>query len=181
MKLANSVLVAPAIALLFVTAPAASAGEAIQPGFYSHEPANIGIRISGARSGELCTDASGLDSVCRVATLLTVEGHDSCLGDDDESYPCTRYGYRFDYSGATPDTEIRCHATQNNGVRKREKDYTIAVESDAGSVFHPSWIIYGPVERRAMFTEVHECSYSGALLATIEFIFSYEPSTSPMP
>ena len=32
-----------------------------------------------------------------------------------------------------------------------------------------------------MITEVHECSYSGASLATIEYIISYEPSANPAP
>jgi len=180
MKLANSVLVAPAIALLLVTAPAAFAGETIQPGFYSHEPASVGIQINGARSGELCTDASGSDNICRVATKITVVGHDTCIGDDDNPYPCTRYGYQYDYSGATPDTEIQCHATLNDGFRKREKDYAIEVGSDSGSIFQPSWMSYGPVDRRIMVTEVHDCSYSGARLATIEYIFTYEPSTNPV-
>jgi hypothetical protein len=40
---------------------------------------------------------------------------------------------------------------------------------------------YGPVDRRMMVTEVHECSYSGARLATIEYIFTYEPSVNPAP
>jgi len=157
----------------------ALAGETIQPGFYSHEPTDVGIRISGARSGELCTDVSGSDNICSVATKITVVGHDTCIGTDDKSYPCTRYGYRYDYNGATPDTEIRCHATLNDGFRRREKDYTIEVRSDAGSIFHPSWMSYGPVDRRAMVTEVHECSYLDTRLATIEYIFTYEPSTSP--
>jgi len=171
---------APAILLLCFFASSAYAGETIQPGFYSHEPANVGIRISGARSGELCTDASGSDNVCSIATKITVVGHETCVGTDGKPYPCTRYGYQYAYSGATPDTEIQCHATLNDGFRKREKDYAIEVGSDAGSIFHPSWMSYGPVDRRMMVTEVHDCSYSGARLATIEYIFTYEPSTSPV-
>ncbi len=54
----------------------ALAGEAIQRGFYSHEPTNIGI--SGARSGEICGGTFGSDSVCSIATAITVQGQDTC-------------------------------------------------------------------------------------------------------
>lgn len=181
MKLTIPAIAAPVILLLCFVGSSAFAGETVQPGFYSHEPAGVGIRISGARSGEICTDASGSDKVCSVATKITVEGRDNCIGTEGQQYTCTRFGYRYDFSGATPDTEIRCHATRNDGFNKREMDYTIAVESDSGSIFHPAWIPYGPVERRMMLTEVHECSYSGASLATIEYIITYEPSANPAP
>jgi len=157
----------------------AHAGETIQPGFYSHEPANVDIRIRDARSGELCTDTTGSDTVCSVATKLTVQGTDTCLGDDGKPYPCTRYGYRYDYEGATPGTEIQCHTTRNDGFNKRQKDYSITLDSGAGSVFQAEWIGYGPVDRRVMLTEVHKCSYLGELLATIEYIVTYEPSMDP--
>lgn len=181
MRLAIPAIAVPVITLLCSVGSFAFAGETVQPGFYSHEPAGVGIRISGARSGEICTDPSGSDNVCSVATKITVEGRDSCMGTDGQQYTCTRFGYRFDFSGATPDTEIRCKSTRNDGFKKRDMDYTIAVESESGSIFHPAWIPYGPVERRIMLTEVHECSYSGASLATIEYIISYEPSANPAP
>jgi len=165
--------------LVCVASPIAFAGEAIQPGFYSHEPENVGIHIKGIRSGELCADATGTDNVCTTETMLSVKGADTCLGDDRKSYPCTRYGYRFDYEGATPGTEIRCQTTRNDGFNKQQKEYSISLDSDAGSVFQPEWIGYGPVERRVMLTEVHECSYRGELLATIEYIITYEPSMNP--
>ena len=155
------------------------AGETIQPGFYSHEPANVGIRITRARSGQVCTDSTGAENVCSTETKLTVNGIDTCLGDDRKPHPCTRYGYRYDYEGATAGTEINCQATRNDGFNKRSKDYTIKLNSDAGSVFQPEWIGYGPVERRTMLTEVHDCSYLGERLTTIEYIITYEPSMNP--
>lgn len=181
MKSSISHSVALALWLLNVVSPVALAGQSIQPGFYSHESTDINISISEARSGELCADPTGVDSVCSIATKLTVKGADTCLGDDGRPYPCTRYGYRYDFEGATPGTEIRCEATQNDGFNKRQKEYSKSLDSDSGNVFQPEWIKYGPVERRTMLTEVHECSYLGAPLATIEYIITYEPSANPAP
>jgi len=179
MRRAIPTIAVPVITLLCFVGSSAFAGETIQPGFYSHEPA--GIRISGVRSGEICTDASGSDNICSIATSISVEGRDNCTGTEGQQYTCTRFGYRYDFTGATPDTEIRCKSMRNDGFNKRSMDYTLAVESDSGSIFHPAWIPYGPVERRTMLTEVHECSYSGENLATIEYIITYEPSANPAP
>ena len=173
------VLVASLLCLVLLS-PIAYAGESIQRGFYSHEPDSIDLGISAVRSGELCTDVTGSDSICSIETAITVTGQDTCVGDDGKSYPCTRYGYRYDYDGATPGTEIRCQTTRNDGFKKRQKEYSIPLDSDAGSVFQPEWIGYGPVERRVMITEVHACSYRGELLATIEYIITYEPSAIPV-
>jgi hypothetical protein len=179
MQSSISIPIALAFWFLIFASAIAHAGESIQPGFYSHEPANVGIRIRDARSGELCADHAGVDNVCSTETMLIVKGADTCLGDDRKPYPCTRYGYRYDYEGATPGSTIQCRATRNDGFKKRSKDYVIELGSDAGSVSQSEWVGYGPVNRRTILTEVHECSYRGERLTTIEYIITYEPSLNP--
>jgi hypothetical protein len=153
----------------------AFAAETVQPGFVLRDEGKANISLSGIRSGELCADIDGTHNVCTTKASFTVQAHDSCITTRGDPYPCTRYGYRYDYSGATPGTQIECTATRRDPFNKQQKTYTIAIDAEAGSVFQPEWIPYNPVERRTMLTENHECTYLGEPLVNIEYIISYEP------
>ena len=157
----------------------AAAAETVQPGFVLHDEGKANLSLSGVRSGEICAGMGVSDTVCNTGTQLTVQGQDACVGNDGKTYPCTRYGYRYDYAGASPGTEIECTSTRRDPYRSQDKSYTIAVDAESGSVYQPQWIPYSPVERRMMLTEVHRCSYLGEPLASIEYIISYEPSMAP--
>jgi hypothetical protein len=82
-----------------------------------------------------------------------VEGNDTCIGTDGKPYPCTRYGYRYGYSGATAGTQIECTATRRDPFNKRQKTYTVAINAESGSVVQAEWIPHGPVDRRTMLPE----------------------------
>lgn len=159
----------------------AHSGQTLQPGFYSHEPESVALRISSASSGMLCSDVGGDPAVCTVATKVLVTGQETCIGNDGAQYPCTRYGYRYDYSGAEPGGAIECRSTRRDPFRSASMDYTLDLDADSGSVFVPSWVAYESVEQRTMLTEVHECTYQGEPLTTIEYIVTYEPSMNPTP
>ncbi|MDJ0927906.1 MAG: hypothetical protein QNJ73_09670 [Gammaproteobacteria bacterium] len=168
------------IVLVFLVAPA-FAGQSLKKGFYSHEPAGVGISISNANSGPVCADVDGRSTVCGAENRIVVTGQENCTGTEGNQYPCTRYGYRYDYQGAAPGTAIQCKSTRKDAFQSRSMEYTLDLDTATGSIFYPSWIPYSPVDRRVLLSEVHECSYQGALLTTIEFIVSYEPGTSPAP
>lgn len=167
--------------MLSLVPMAAFAAETVQPGFVLHDEGKANLSLSSIRSGELCAEIGSPDNVCNTGTGLTVQGHDSCTGGDGNAYPCTRYGYRYDYSGATPGTQIECTATRNDGFNKRQKTYSIPVDAETGSVFQPQWIPYYRVEKRQMLTEVHRCNYLGEPFASIEYIISYYPSADATP
>lgn len=180
-KVVSQFFVAVALGSVSLIDPRVFAAETVQPGFVLHDAGKSNISLSSVRSGELCADIAGTDNVCNTGTKLTVEGYDSCIGTDGKPYPCTRYGYRYDYSGATPGTQIECRATRRDPFNKKQKTYTVAIDAASGSVFEPQWIPYGPVERPTMLTEVHECVYLGEPLATIEYIITYEAPAEPAP
>lgn len=171
--------VAATITTLLFAATSAHAGQSLQPGFYSHEPAEVDLRISNASSGEVCSDADGPANVCKAVSKIVITGQATCDWTDGKQYPCTRYGYQFDYQGATPGEAIQCQARRRSGADTQTMSYALDLGADRGSVFYPLWSTYSPVERRAIVTEVHECSYRGALLTTIEFLLYYEPGTPP--
>jgi hypothetical protein len=152
--------------------------QSVQPGFYSHEPDQVDIRISNARSGEVCGKTLDEAHVCTTATMITVTDSDSCKGSDGEQYPCTRYGYQFDYSGALPGESIQCTGTRKDAFRSQSFDYVLEIDGENGSIVYPLWIPYQPVEQRLMLTDVHRCTYRDAPLANIEFIVTYEPGES---
>lgn len=161
--------------------PDVFAMQSVQPGFVLHVAGKSTISLSGIRSGELCQDIGESVDVCNTGTGLTVLPRDSCITNKNSPYPCTRYGYRYDYADATPGTQIECTATRRDPFNQEQKTYTIAIDAESGSVFQPEWIPYNPVESRVMLTEVHECVYLGKRLATIEYIISYEPSPELAP
>jgi hypothetical protein len=153
----------------------AQGGQALQPGFYSHEPDGVPIRITNVSSGPVCSDAIGRSSVCGIETRIVVTGQETCTGTDGKQYPCTRYGYQYDYAGAEPGEVIECRSTRKSAFRSAGMDYTLDLDAGAGRVFHPSWVPYEAVAQRTMLTEVHECTYRGRPLTTIEYLVSYEP------
>lgn len=156
------------------------AGQSLQPGFYSHEPADVDLRITDASSGEVCGAADGSSSVCNKALKIVVTGQESCRGSGGEKYPCTRYGYQFNYQGGEPGEAIDCQLKLVDGMGRRQTStYKLELTASEGSVFYPSFVTYAPVEKRVILSEVSECSYRGARLATIEFMLYYEPDTGP--
>ena len=159
-------------------AAAAGAGTSVQPGFYYHEPDSTGLRLSRIRSGALCT--AGQDSVCDADTKVVITGQETCEYSPGTNYPCTRFGYEFDYSGAAPGSTINCTVMRQDPMgRRSSKQYTHQLGAAAGQIFYPTYRTYGPVEKRSIFSEVHECTYRGERLATIEYIIYYEPEPTP--
>lgn len=167
----------PLGAVLLMLAGSANSQESLQKGFLVFEPQGAPIRILSASHGLLCNDGAVESAFCGTERSITVTNRDTCTGTDGSQYPCTRYGYQFDYSGATPGDTIECRATRKDPYRSRSKDYTLTLDADEGSIFQAEWLPYSRVERRSMLTEVHECKYQGQMLANIEFIVSYEPDS----
>ena len=171
----------PVVCILSLLPMAVPAVETVQWGFILHDEGKAKLSLSGIRSGELCAEIDGTDNVCSIGASITVQGRDSCTGTAANEYPCTRYGYRYDYSGATPGTKIECTATRHDGYNRRQKSYSVPVDTESGSVFQPQWIPYNRVDKRLLLSEVHECTYLGEPLATIEYIIRYEPTAGSGP
>ncbi len=162
------------VGLLCVIASPASAGQLLQPGFYSHEPATI--RLSDARSGAVCTDDAGIRAVCEPAQKVYIKGEESCDWSPDQQYPCSRFGYEFSYSGAKPGTNLQCTRTRYSpGTGEQQDTYQQAIDDESGHVFYSTFRTYAPVDARVILSEVHDCAYGGDRVATIEFIIYYEP------
>lgn len=153
----------------------AAAQQTLQPGFYSHEPAGVGLRIDNARSGELCTAPGGTVSICDTSMKITVIGRDTCEGNGGQRYPCTRYGYSFDYRGAEPGETLDCEVTRKTAFREHSANYSVDLESSSGHVSVPTRIGFRPVEKRTLLSEVHRCSYRGEPFASIEYMLWFEP------
>lgn len=168
-----------ACGLLTCMAPVAVvAGEAVQPGFYYHAPEASPLELKNMRSGPVCQQGSGPQTVCETAIRIVITGDQQCDWSPGVVYPCSRFGYEFDYAGATPGTSINCtiRKTDPQG-RKQESFYEHSLDTAAGSIRHTTFRTYAPVEQRLIFSEAHECAYQGQLVATIEYIIYYEPGS----
>jgi hypothetical protein len=158
------------------------AGEAVQPGFYYHDPADTGLQLKAMRSGAVCSDADGRASVCETAIKIVITGKESCESSPATIYPCTRFGYQFDYQGAAPGTAIACTVQRTGPMgRRSSQQYNHELSADSGSVFYPTYRTFAAVEKRTILSEVHECTYRGERLSSIEFIIYYEPESSSAP
>jgi len=150
------------------------AGQSLQPGFYYHEPSVI--TLENASSGLICTDAQGQKSLCEPAIKILVTGEDTCNWPVGQQNPCTNFGYEFDYSGAKGGTHLECSRKRYNPRTGEQKDsYRRAIDGERGQVVYQSFRTYAPVDERSIFSEVHDCSYLGEKVATIEFMIYYEP------
>jgi hypothetical protein len=167
---------AMAFALSLALTAAAVGGEALQPGFFYHDPGTI--RLSDARSGAVCEEDGEPSAVCEKAHNIVITGEQTCDYPPDKRYPCTRFGYEFDFVDAEPGTALDCtvRRTDPQGRRTTEK-YAHTLDAASGHVFHTGFRTYAPVEERLIFSEVHQCAYRGELVSTIEFIIRYEPGT----
>jgi len=163
------------LATMFGSAIAARA-ESIQPGFFYHDPS--GIRLTAARSGAACVEDEKPTGVCEKAHRILITGEETCDYPPDKRYPCTWFGYEFDYQDATPGTSIECTVTRTDPRGRRTSDkYSYRLGNASGHIFKPEFRTYAPVEERVILAEVHECSYQGELVSTVEFLIYYEPGT----
>lgn len=163
-----------AVAVLCLQVSPALVAQPLQPGLFAHESASI--RLDGARSGLVCADGTGNLAVCEPAHKVYITGEETCDWSPDQQYPCTRFGYEFQYSDAVPGTTLDCTRTLYSPASGEQKDsYTHAIDSASGRVFHATFRTYAPVGKRVILSEVHECVYGDAPVATIEFIIYYEP------
>jgi len=166
--------------LMLASSSTLMAGESLQPGFYYHDPESASLKLLNAQSGAVCSNGAGQDSVCEKAIKVTITGNETCDGATDQQYPCTRFGYEFDYTGASPGTAMTCEVSQLDPMgRKRTSQVQHDLPDASGHVFFSTFRTYAPVDKRLIFSEVHECGYDNQLLATIEFIIYYEPGSAP--
>lgn len=168
-------LLRPLLAATCLLPAMAAAQQTLQPGFYSHEPPGVGLRIDNARSGELCRAPDGTVSICDPAMKITVIGRDTCEGNDGLQFPCTNYGYAFDYRGARPGETLDCVVERKTAYRENSADYSITLDADSGRVNVPTRIGFRPVEKRTLLSEVHRCSYRGERFVSIEYMLWFEP------
>ncbi len=165
---------ATALILSLALPAAAVGGESLQPGFYYHDPGSI--RLVDARSGAVCEENGRPAGVCEKAHNIVITGEQTCDYPPDKRYPCTRFGYEFDYEGAEPGTVLDCTVRRTDPRGQRTSDrYSHKLDAASGHVFRTDFRTFAPVEERLIFSEVHDCAYRGERLSTIEFIIRYEP------
>lgn len=165
-----------AVSVLLALPGAAAGGESLQPGFYYHDPAGVPLRVTSARSGGVCTEGGEPAAVCEPSHRVVIIGDETCDYPPDRRYPCTWFGYEFDYAGATPGTSLNCTVTRTDPRgRRTTDDYVHRLDAATGHVFRADFRTYAPVDERLIFSEVHDCAYQGQRLSTVEYLIYYEP------
>jgi len=150
-----------------------------QRGVFYQEPAGSGPQLSNIRSGLLCAGGRESSGVCDAALKVVITGEETCEHSDGNSYPCTWFGYEFDYQGAQAGNRIDCTVKRQDPMGRRNTlEYSRDLSEDGGRIFLPNYRVYGPVDERLIFSEVHTCTYQGELLVSFEYIIYYEPGTA---
>ncbi|MCW8869281.1 MAG: hypothetical protein OQK49_01145 [Proteobacteria bacterium] len=149
----------------------------VQQGFYLHDIPGSRLTITNAKSGLVCSDNSGPQNVCSPAMKVLVTAKENCQYSPQKSYPCTRYGYEFNYDNAQSGDTLECKAIYTDTRGKKSNHYTHKLTANNGHIFHHAFKTFAPVKQRVLLSEVHECSYQGSPLMAIEFMHYYEPET----
>ena len=167
----------PALLAVLLLPMTALADGAVQRGVNYLEP-DSGLELSGIRSGPVCSDTDGPSGVCEAAQKIVITGQQRCEHAPGTVYPCTRFGYEFDYRGAEPGSTIDCTVKRQDPMGRRKTDpYTHKLDAASGRILYPTYRTHGPVDKRLIFSEVHRCSYQGQPLVNIEYIIYYEPDS----
>jgi len=86
-------------------------GKPVDPVFDSFAGGVAGtVRVSGFRSGRVCTMGGQPSSVCQPAVDIQVSGRDYCTQSGGKQ-GCTWYGFEFDYSDANPAEPLICQTS----------------------------------------------------------------------
>ena len=149
----------------------------VQQGFYLHDTETSGLLISDAQSGTLCV-VDGTPQVCTPSMKIVVTGEELCEHSAEQPYPCTRYGYQFDYADAKIGSVMDCVAIYTDTRGRKKTPYQHQLSQANGHVYYPAFKTFAEVDKRIILSEVHECSYLGTPLMAIEFMHYYEPETT---
>lgn len=86
-------------------------GKQVEPVFDSFAGGGPGlVRVTGFRSGRVCTVGGQPSSVCQPAVDIKVSGMDYCTQPEGRK-GCTWYGFEFDYSNANPAEPLICQTS----------------------------------------------------------------------
>lgn len=146
---------------------------------------NSALRLDNPRSGEVCSSDGEPTHVCSSGPDINVLGREMCDWSEDVKYPCTRYGYEFDYAGANPGDIINCEVTRSvrtvfgpdteQVTGENTAEYTEELQSEKGRLFHHGFQTYAPVEDRVLVYESHRCAHLGEPLFQVNFVHRFEP------
>ena len=163
------------LSVVFVTSAFPTwAGELLQPGVFSHEPSTI--QIDHAVSGLVCTGANSQSSICEPTQRVVIKGESTCDWPPGQQNPCTHFGYEIDFSEAEAGTNIECTRKRYSPqMGERTDTYTKPITGTSGRISFETFRTWAAVDQEFLLSEVHDCTYLGEPLATIEYIIAYEP------
>jgi hypothetical protein len=113
------------------------------------------LEVSNVRSGLVCPERVPVDgSVCVETTEIPIIGRGVCVCSGFE-FPCTWYGYEFEYVDARPDDRISCVVTTDRavdygdprGAREQNTnrvEFSFKLSGSAGRFFNPQYTIIDP-------------------------------------
>ena len=90
------------------------------------------IEITNFTSGLACTDGHSLGWICHETEEVHLTGQGTCTW-DGEDYPCTWYGFEFEYSGNDDNLEISCQFTTSQSATSGNPKGVIEDSSETGS------------------------------------------------
>ena len=153
--------------------------------FEAYLPHPSGITISDPIAGNVCIEDDKPTAVCGAAEFIDIVGENMCEWSENIDYPCTYYGYEFNYSGGEAGQLITCDTHRSTetifGPRTEQVTgpmtarYTMELESDTGRIFRTPYNTYAPVGEPIYIREMHRCSYAGTLLYQVHWIVRFTP------
>jgi len=142
------------------------------------------IEVSNFSFGQACTDGKTFGWICHETTDVYVNGQGRCLW-NEESKPCTWYGFQFDYKGYKIGDVIRCtYKTSEIGSAGNPREvvtnnsdsgeYSLTLDSESGHFYNPQYVIFStmPKEKQIIQSE-SVCKFGGEELFRYKFNTHY--------
>jgi len=85
-------------------------GKPVEPVFDSFAGGAASVRVTGFRSGRVCTTGGQPSSVCEVTADIKVIGQDYCTQPGGKK-GCTWYGFELDFANANPAEPLICRTS----------------------------------------------------------------------
>ena len=151
------------------------------------EAAPSELQITNLRVGLVCPHShSERGSICFDATQVPITGQGTCVYAGQE-YPCTWYGFEFDYTGARPGDELACVITSSSPVsygnpigpgeqNVARAEYRLPLENSAGHFYNPQYTLSGPhAPNISSVTNETVCSFGGREMFRFHLEVQYPP------
>lgn len=148
---------------------------------------SLAFEITNFTSGLACTDGHSFGWICHDTEVIHLTGQGRCNWDGEE-YPCTWYGFEFEYSGNKVGDAIDCQYSTSQSAdagnpqeviseESNEGTFTLQLKDESGRFYNPQYSLFAvQSEQGAIQRTETTCYKDGDVLFEFRFQIHYPVS-----